>query len=43
MLACASATAFLSCVWEKCSSELSKLFLSMKDAECKWRAARRRG
>lgn len=28
------AVAFLSSVWEKCSSELSKLFLSMKDAEC---------
>jgi hypothetical protein len=28
------AVAFLSAVWEKCSSELSKLFLSMKDAEC---------
>ena len=26
--------AFLSSVWEKCSSELSKLFLSMKDVEC---------
>jgi hypothetical protein len=31
------AVAFLSSVWEKCSSELSKLFLSMKDAECKRR------
>lgn len=28
------AVAFLSSVWDKCSSELSKLFLSMKDAEC---------
>ena len=28
------AVAFLSSVWEKCSSELSKLFLSMKDEEC---------
>jgi len=28
------AVAFLSSVWEMCSSELSKLFLSMKDAEC---------
>ena len=28
------AVAFLSSIWEKCSSELSKLFLSMKDAEC---------
>lgn len=28
------AVAFLSSVWEKCSSELSKLFLSTKDAEC---------
>lgn len=28
------AVAFLSSVWEKCSSELSKLFLSMKDVEC---------
>ncbi|KAL7530907.1 hypothetical protein ACHAWF_003557, partial [Thalassiosira exigua] len=28
------AVAFLSAVWEKCSSELSKLFLSTKDAEC---------
>lgn len=28
------AVAFLSTVWAKCSSELSKLFLSMKDAEC---------
>jgi hypothetical protein len=26
--------AFLSSVWEKCSSELSKLFLNMKDVEC---------
>lgn len=26
--------AFLSSVWEKCSSELSKLFISMKDIEC---------
>ena len=28
------AVAFLSSIWEKCSSELSKLFLSMKEAEC---------
>ena len=28
------AVAFLSSVWEKCSTELSKLFLSMKDTEC---------
>ncbi|KAL9184528.1 hypothetical protein ACHAXT_012498 [Thalassiosira profunda] len=28
------AVAFLSSVWEKCSSELSKLFLSTKDTEC---------
>jgi len=28
------AVAFLSSVWEKCSSELSKLFLTMKDEEC---------
>mmetsp|Transcript_7295 Transcript_7295/g.15787 ORF Transcript_7295/g.15787 Transcript_7295/m.15787 type:complete len:583 (+) Transcript_7295:74-1822(+) len=32
------AVAFLSSVWEKCSSELSKLFLSMKDAECNRRS-----
>ena len=32
------AVAFLSSVWEKCSSELSKLFLSMKDAECSRRS-----
>ena len=28
------AVAFLSSIWEKCSSSLSKLFLTMKDAEC---------
>lgn len=28
------AVAFLSSVWEKCSSELSKIFLTVKDTEC---------
>ena len=32
------AVAFLSSCWEKCSSELSKLFLSMKDTECQRRS-----
>ncbi|KAL7473171.1 hypothetical protein ACHAXS_013581 [Conticribra weissflogii] len=31
------AVAFLSSSWEKCSAELSKLFLSMKDTECQRR------